>query len=365
MNATFTPRELDRLSQVVSSASRPFTAGTVDDWRADVLHACSDLLDGFAGHFDLFGFGVDTTHFVDGYPPGVFEEWRVAGGAEIDSAIAVTEQLNLTVFTRAHRYRVAGAHWSERYKRSRLYKEFYLKHGLLHAAGLFCRTGESRAYLLVESEALADDGFDERARRLLQVVEPVFRSSVRSLSRADGLNWTTDALFEALNEPVALVGIDGRWVHRSSAFDATLATVSPELRSVLLQEMAHRAQQLLAIVCSTKANRREAIQRSVQPTWTSDGIRAYLTTIDMPGDSEPVCLVRVSRSSGATLAQAAAAGLSDREAVVAMCLVDGHSNKEIARRLAISPHTARRHTERVLRKLGVSSRASVARALRG
>ena len=132
----------------------------------------------------------------------------------------------------------------------------------------------------------------------------------------------------------------------------------------LLGGIVHRARGLLEIVCSTKARRREAVQRSVHPTWTQDGLTISSTTVDVPGNPEPVCLIRVSTANGVSLAQAAAAGLSDREAVVAICLVDGLSNKEIAERLSISPHTARRHTENVLKKLGISSRAGVARALR-
>lgn len=55
--------------------------------------------------------------------------------------------------------------------------------------------------------------------------------------------------------------------------------------------------------------------------------------------------------------------LTSQEVHVAHLLVDGLSNREVARVLGISPNTARIHTERVLRKLGVHSRAAVARAL--
>jgi len=288
----------------------------------------------------------------------------LVGCLEADPAFAVTDRLNLTVFTRAHRFRVAGDHWAERYKRSSLYTEFYVKHGFLHAAGLYCRVGAASAYLIIESEALADAAFDERARRLLQVVEPAFRSSVCSLARADGGHWSAAALLDAIGEPVALVGLDGRWVHRSPAFDAVLATNRSEVRRVLLEEIVHGARELLGVVCSPTAYRREVVRRPIQPTWTRDGFTVFATTVDLPGDPQPVCLIRVSPARGASVAQAVAAGLSDREAGVAMYLADGLSNKEIAQRLSISPHTARRHTENILRKLGISSRASVARALR-
>lgn len=52
--------------------------------------------------------------------------------------------------------------------------------------------------------------------------------------------------------------------------------------------------------------------------------------------------------------------LTKRETDVARLLAVGKSNAEIAAALAISEHTARRHTEQVLAKLGVRSRAAVA-----
>lgn len=52
-------------------------------------------------------------------------------------------------------------------------------------------------------------------------------------------------------------------------------------------------------------------------------------------------------------------GLTPRQTVVARLLAEGCSNAEIAKRLSVSYFTARNHTEQVLAKLGVSSRAAV------
>lgn len=49
--------------------------------------------------------------------------------------------------------------------------------------------------------------------------------------------------------------------------------------------------------------------------------------------------------------------LTAREAEVALLLAEGSSNFAVARELGISPHTARHHTQRVLGKLSVRSRA--------
>jgi DNA-binding CsgD family transcriptional regulator len=50
---------------------------------------------------------------------------------------------------------------------------------------------------------------------------------------------------------------------------------------------------------------------------------------------------------------------------VTRLLAHGLTNAELAERLAISQKTARNHTDRVLRKLAVSTRARIGALLRG
>jgi DNA-binding CsgD family transcriptional regulator len=52
-------------------------------------------------------------------------------------------------------------------------------------------------------------------------------------------------------------------------------------------------------------------------------------------------------------------GLTPRQAEVALLLSRRRSNKEIARELGVTRHTAHRHTEAVLRKLGIHTRKDV------
>jgi DNA-binding CsgD family transcriptional regulator len=51
--------------------------------------------------------------------------------------------------------------------------------------------------------------------------------------------------------------------------------------------------------------------------------------------------------------------MTRRQAEVARLLARRLTNREVADRLSISPHTARHHTQAVLEALGVSSRRSV------
>ena len=53
--------------------------------------------------------------------------------------------------------------------------------------------------------------------------------------------------------------------------------------------------------------------------------------------------------------------LTKRERVVLRLLVDGHSNKEVARNLELSPKTVERHRANIMRKLEVGSFAELVR----
>jgi DNA-binding NarL/FixJ family response regulator len=57
-------------------------------------------------------------------------------------------------------------------------------------------------------------------------------------------------------------------------------------------------------------------------------------------------------------------GLTAREEEVALLLSQGFSNQAIARELGISEHTARHHTQRILAKLHVHSRAAAGAKIR-
>jgi DNA-binding CsgD family transcriptional regulator len=83
---------------------------------------------------------------------------------------------------------------------------------------------------------------------------------------------------------------------------------------------------------------------------------------------EPLVLVYLSGDSGSFRPLTDRAlrdryGLTPAELRVARLVGDGKSNKVVAASLALSEHTTRHHTERVLRKLGVHSRSEVARKL--
>ncbi|MGM9513007.1 response regulator [Roseateles sp. DB2] len=74
----------------------------------------------------------------------------------------------------------------------------------------------------------------------------------------------------------------------------------------------------------------------------------------------PAPVPQVAALAGVVVAPDVEAGLSPREGEILREIVQGASNKEIARRLGIAETTVKIHVQHILRKLGLNSRVQVA-----
>lgn len=353
--------DVKRLSRAVQICASPFDYPTIDEWRTSVFDGCAPLVHGDRGHFDLIGVGLANQGLEFGYPDGAFQEWW-GTWRELDPALPILEHHKLVVSTRRYRQRIAGKEWTAQYKRSRIYREFYQKHGIVDAASLYFHRRGVRVHLTIEADALARDVMDARARMLLEIIRPVLQAAVLSLARPNERHWQGYGVLNALNEPIAIVDARGTWIHRTAAFDVALAVLPAEQRAHLLADVQRAATRILRNVFDPRPAR--ALDIVAAPVWNYDIFQLSATTIAAQTASDPSCLIRLSTRSGMELGHAVAAGLSKRECGVALLITEGRSNKAIANRLSISEHTARHHTESILRKLGISSRGAVAAALR-
>lgn len=85
----------------------------------------------------------------------------------------------------------------------------------------------------------------------------------------------------------------------------------------------------------------------------------------LPGEDVALVQVRADATVPEPEPCLDALGLTPAQKRVAHGLAAGLANRAIARRLGVSEHTARRHTEQIFTKLGVRSRAAAALRLMG
>ena len=173
------------------------------------------------------------------------------------------------------------------------------------------------------------------------------------------------AALDAVAEPLAAFGPDGRELYRNPALSRLLAE-DPDAASVEahLRRLGAQARPL-----ARPARGDGEPVRAEGRVRTARGDYALRTSALPPGlfGEDPALLVTVTAPSEPARPSPEAVrerhGLTRREAEVAILLAEGLSNAALADRLFISPHTVRHHVESVLAKLEVTSRAAVATRL--
>jgi DNA-binding CsgD family transcriptional regulator len=84
-------------------------------------------------------------------------------------------------------------------------------------------------------------------------------------------------------------------------------------------------------------------------------------------DERPGARVTVLELEGDTreISERALAALTPREREMALRVIDGLSDRQVAERLFLSPYNVRQHVQRIYRKLNVDSRVALTRLLLG
>ena len=166
------------------------------------------------------------------------------------------------------------------------------------------------------------------------------------------------AMLDALDTPLVACDVDGRVVYESSALTAALA---------LDDRAAHVRAEAARLAADLRTPElRAAPMRTVRTDRGTYGLRATLlpegaTLSPRPGVLVSVRVPASPRPTARALRHRFA--LTRREAEVALLLARGLANGAVADTLCISPHTARRHTERVMGEFSVAARGQVAAAV--
>jgi DNA-binding CsgD family transcriptional regulator len=208
--------------------------------------------------------------------------------------------------------------------------------------------------------------FGTRGRSLARMLYPAFRAGVHATHTIFLRRHRLAHLADAMTAGIALADGTGRVVHRNPALVALLAGEAQRAAIEATLLLAAR-ECVLLLRGSVGADVADATLRSRRLRRRFSTGAGHYTVTATALDREPsaygvAVAVIVERADVAVFPAALLVKryhLTPRELDVARLLNGGESNGEIARILGMSAATARHHTESVMRKLSVSSRARI------
>lgn len=260
-----------------------------------------------------------------------------------------------------------------RLRESFIYQEIYRPVGIERKMALSVPLSKGAAMLLCgysEADLPAAGGPLHEALRLLL---PAFEAGLHFRQRLSAVQAQWSALLDMLPGPLAVFSAEGEELYRNCALRRLLASEPDEevlARAVLAfgREMSIMLIPRPSSSCKLSGSPNSSLGGSHQPlesisrTVKLKGGRYQMrASTDQKALSEPAVIVSVERVEAIPPREVFEErfGLTPREAEVAQLIAQGYTDKDVAERLFVSLHTARRHAERVLRKMRLNSRAGV------
>jgi len=354
---SLSPSELDRLTDLVEALQAPFDYPDVDAWRHAVNHHARLLLDAHKVVFMLPGTGHAPVYCQRLDPEAgrayveYYHQFDVAGGVALERGMPVASLVEL--------------HGRDAFYASEYYNDFMRVWDCNHSVGMTTRMDAEPgfAYMAVLRDRHEDPLFDARARALMRFVLPAFRAGVHTYLRLSADRSLLGSVLDASGRRLLLCDRRGAPIHASAALERTL-TADPE-RPAIERHLAELARAVAELASGRSVIANGALGRTGERVITT-ARGAYRLSASVAGESAPgpagvlVLVEPLFREPLSDLELRERYRLTTQETRVARAIAAGLRNIEVARSLAISPHTARRHTEHVLDKLGVASRAQIA-----
>jgi DNA-binding CsgD family transcriptional regulator len=356
MHLSLKPSQLDRLTKLVETLHAPFDFPDLDSWRHAVNHHARLLLDAHKVVFMMPGPGHEPV-YSQRLDPGAFRAYvafyhrfDVAGRLALQRRIPVSSEVEL--------------HGRDAYYASEYYNDFMRVWQCHHSTGMVApmEAEPGYAWLAVYRDSRDDPVFGPRARGLMKLILPSFHAGVRTYLRLAADRAVLASVIDASGKRILLCDPLGKPLHASAALEQTLAA-DPE-RSALEGHMRELARSVGALTTNTSAATASIGKTGERTVVTLRG--RYRLTASLAGEPSPApagVLVLLEPLFHQPLSDGELRErfhLTKQEIRVARLIAEELRNDAIAHRLDISPHTARRHTERVLEKLGIASRAQVA-----
>lgn len=359
MALTLSSADLARYRDSIAALLSPLDSPGVDGWRARSIESVKKLSGADKGVFMLPLVGHELT-LSDSEEMAVGATAYVEHYHRHDVGLQVRRKtLGLEVFSCDMLYDPAQL------PRTAIHNEWSLPYGLLDPLGMGFEVdgGFGLASLHLYHRTRAHRPFGDTGIALFRLMLPAFKAGVLTMLRLERHRAELARTIDTLGLGICLASISGGVMHQNPALGGMLAD-DPE------RENLHTAIQVVARDVAGHAPARSATAHpaseprfllQVKTARARYRIRGCLIGGALFHDRIEV-MVTVDRLA-AGLPNAGGLqerhGLTAREVQMAGLIAEGRATTDVATALGISRHTVRRHTEQILRKLGVHARAAV------
>ena len=365
------------LHEALRLMGSPLQYRSVAEWRAAVLRTLLSMFGADAGGFVLPFEGEEAATLL-GRPPELLHDFL-----EHQSRAVLIDAWRARDFEASNLEMLTGGDRSI-YTKSEIYDLVWRPHRIedtikiavdltedapIVAPGRrFAPGGQPiRGMLTLYADSPGRERFGKAGLDLMRILQPMLRSAVQTWNELAARRSSLTSLIDESSDGLALYDADNRMLHSNRALDRM---VVDDRGAEALLDATTRLARSFAGVMHRGSSRPEEFEGAFERVVESGGRRWVLraTRADSVFGRDAITLVRVRPQVTPIMSEAQLArrfGLTRREAEVAALLGAGASNKEIVSRLGVTEFTARRHTENVLRKLQIDSRAKVAGKLRG
>ncbi|HEX8318844.1 helix-turn-helix domain-containing protein [Longimicrobium sp.] len=364
MSITLSSADVAKLTRAIQLLVSPLDFESVDNWRSAVNRGLGDLLCADSAGF-LLPVNDGLAMYSDQHDPKSLSAFPELEPPRLADGRTVWEEGIRCGVTSLEMLYGPGY---ELFRTSAYYNEYAAPNGAHDTIGatvpLTGLGSDANAVASLHFWHARPVGrlFGERELALLRLLFPAFRAGVETQVRWD--RWRIDLLrsLDTLGQAVMVFDSTGRPIHQTPALTGMLAD-DPEstVLNLELQVVMNSLRSAMRIRGYTDGPL-GACASVIHTGKARYAIRGSLYG-GPPSGSIAYMLVSLERRSPIRRPDAelqAVFGLTRAEIRVAAFLAEGKPNVEIARALGVTAHTARRHTERVLQKMGIHSRAQVA-----
>jgi DNA-binding CsgD family transcriptional regulator len=365
MALTLSTHDIGLLERAIKTTVSPLDHERIEDWGAAILATWRPLLgadQAFFGHgldgvITTVGDGARTTEAGRAYAEHF---WTVDPGV-----LERRKALGLEVY-----------HRDQIYDRSTFFKveigaDWCVPNKLFDAMAVSVEMGTNfPADLHFYHDSEGARPFGERGIAILRLLLPAFKAGLEAQRRLGVHRAELASVFDSATQGYALFDMRGSLLHENPALARLLAR-DPErerlrvsMRALALNfgALAMRARTRNA---PTAVDLAPSMFREHRTAVGRYRVSAALLTAGLVARDSCI-LVALERPERHPLSNEELGDrymLTAREVEVARLLAEGKRTSDVAEALGVSTHTARHHTERVLAKLGVTTRAGVAALL--